>query len=139
MLPVSELRGAIPFAMAKGLSPVSVFFLAVIPNILIIFLALFFLDYIHKYFMKISVYNKLFTMYLDRVRHKVALKNGMLPFLMLFLFVAIPFPGTGAYTGSMITWFFKMERKKAIPVMMLAVVSAGVLVTLASIGVFSLL
>jgi uncharacterized membrane protein len=63
----------------------------------------------------------------------------MLPFLMLFLFVAIPFPGTGAYTGSMITWFFKMERKKAIPVMMLAVVSAGVLVTLASIGVFSLL
>jgi uncharacterized membrane protein len=134
MLPVSELRGAIPYAIAKGMLPEAAFFVAVVANVVAIFVALFFLDYLHEHFVKISIYNRLFNRYVERVRRKAETKN-MLPFVMLFLFVAIPFPGTGAYTGSIITWLFKFERKKAILTMMAAVVAAGVVVTLATLGV----
>lgn len=136
-LPVSELRGAIPYAIAKGVNPFYAFLLAVVANILAIFVALFFLDYLHNFFVRFKAYNKMFNRYIERVRYKVE-KTSMLPFVMLFFFVAVPFPGTGAYTGSIITWMLKMNRRKAVPVIMLAVVAAGVVVTLASLGVVKL-
>ena len=48
---------------------------------------------------------------------------------MLFLFVAIPFPSTGAYTGCLIAWFFEMERKRSFLTIASGVVVAGIVVT----------
>lgn len=137
ILPISELRGAIPYALSRGLDPISTFIITVIPNILIILPILFFLTYLHKYFMNWEFYRKLFVLYLNRVRNKAAGRMQVWPYLALFFFVAIPFPGTGAYTGCLITWFFKLRKRKAIPVMSLAVFCAGLVVTFITLGVIN--
>ncbi|MEA3378125.1 MAG: small multi-drug export protein [Nanoarchaeota archaeon] len=134
ILPISELRGAIPYALAKGINPAYTYLLSTIPNILVIFIILLFLDYFHKYLMQFYPYKKLFIIYLNRIRNKVDKKIVMVPFVVLFFFVAIPFPGTGAYTGCLITWFFKLNRKKAIPTMAFAVAIAGLIVIFASLS-----
>ncbi|MBW2184125.1 MAG: small multi-drug export protein [Deltaproteobacteria bacterium] len=78
LLPISELRGGIPVAMASGVGWVTAFITCVIANILVIIPVFFFLDNIHKYLMKIKIYEKIFTTYLESVRKRVEL--GSFPF-----------------------------------------------------------
>lgn len=137
ILPVSELRGGIPLAIGTGINPLVAFLSATAVNIMIIPVIFFFLDYFHVHFMKIRPYEKLFTMYIERLRRKVETKT--LGFLLLFSFVAVPLPGTGAYTGCLLSWFFKMQRKKSIYAIALGVLTAGVVITLVSTGFFRLL
>lgn len=132
LLPVSELRGGIPVAIASGMDWFTAYTVCVIANFLIIFPVLFFLDYLHEHFLKISLYDKLFNLYVERVRKKVELKlqEQTWEYLVLFLFVAVPFPGTGAYTGCLIAWLFNLDRKKSILTIGLGVMAAGIIVTL---------
>jgi uncharacterized membrane protein len=140
ILPISELRGGIPVAVASGIGLLPAFLSCVLANILVILPIFFFLDYIHAYLMKISLYQKMFTLYLERVRKRVEAKFAQQrwEYFVLFLFVAIPFPSTGAYTGCLIAWFFKMERKRSFMTIASGVVVAGILVTavvsIASLG-----
>ena len=131
VLPISELRGGIPVAVASGVGLLPAFLSCVLANILVIVPVFFFLDYIHTYLMKISLYNKLFTLYLERVRKRVEAKFAQQTweYFVLFLFVAIPFPSTGAYTGCLIAWFFEMERKRSFLTIASGVVVAGIVVT----------
>ena len=64
-------------------------------------------------------------------------KGGTLAFLGLFLFVAIPLPGTGAWTGSLVAAVFGMKKTRAFLAILLGVLTAGVIMTLASYGVVS--
>ena len=127
LLPISELRGGIPVAMASGVGWMTAFITCVVANILVIIPVFFFLDNIHKHLMKIKIYEKIFNTYLDRVRKRVEVKmeKHTWEYWVLFLFVAIPFPSTGAYTG-----FFEMERKKSFITIALGVLAAGIIVTL---------
>ena len=59
-------------------------------------------------------------------------------YLVLFSFVAVPFPASGAYTGCIIAWLFKLHRKKSILTIASGVVAAGIVVTLASLGILNL-
>lgn len=136
VLPVSELRGGIPLAVGLKINPFSAFLSCTLLNILIIPFIFLFLDTAHNRFMKIRVYEKLFELYIRRLRRKVEGKT--LGFLLLFSFVAVPLPGTGAYTGCILAWFFNMHRKKSILTVALGVLAAGILVTFASVGFFSL-
>lgn len=131
LLPISELRGGIPVAVASGVEWVTAFVACVIANILVIFPVFFFLDYVHKYLMRIRIYEKIFTSYLDRIRKRVEvkLKEHTWEYWVLFLFVAIPLPSTGAYTGCLVSWFFEMDRKKSFITIALGVLVAGVIVT----------
>ena len=142
ILPISELRGAIPYAILKaGINPFTAFFIAVFANILIIPLIFFFLDYIHKYLLKIRVYEKFFNFYITRKVEKVKRKYETLEMFVLFLFVAIPAPGTGAYTGVLLAWFFGLDRKKSFAIIALGVITAGIittLLTISGIGLFNL-
>ena len=133
MLPISELRGGIPYAILKGINPFTAFFIAVLANIIIIPIIFFFLDYIHEFLLSIKSYNKLFNYYINKKVEKVKIKYQTLEFLALFLFVAIPFPGTGAYTGVLLSWFFKLNRKKSFFVIALGVITAGIITTLLTI------
>ncbi len=132
LLPISELRGGIPVAMASGVGWVTAFITCVIANILVIIPVFFFLDNIHKYLMKIKIYEKIFNTYLESVRKRVEAKmeKHTWEYWVLFLFVAIPFPSTGAYTGCLVAWFFEMERKKSFITIALGVLAAGIIVTL---------
>ena len=131
VLPISELRGGIPVSVASGVGLLPAFISCVLANILVIIPVFFFLDYVHTYLMKIKLYNKLFSLYLERVRKRVEVKftQQNWEYFVLFLFVAIPFPSTGAYTGCLIAWFFEMDRKWSFVTIASGVVVAGIVVT----------
>ncbi len=130
VLPVSELRGGIAYAILNGINPVSAFLVCVIFNILIIPVIFFFLDHINKVLLKIKLWDRFFTGYLNRKLGKIKKKYEAFSFFILFLFVAIPAPGTGAYTGVLLSWFFKLDRKRSFLIIALGVVAAGIIMTL---------
>jgi len=137
--PISELRGGIPYGIGFGYEPWLVFTLCTIANLLIIFVIFLFLDKLHVHFMKIKAYKKVFERTVERGRKKVEKHVGTTwESLALFFLVAVPLPGTGAYTGTIMAWFFGLDRKKAIPAIMLGVFTAGIIITLIATGVVSI-
>tara|TARA_Y100000310_G_C20652730_1_gene800338 strand:- start:1732 stop:2196 length:465 start_codon:yes stop_codon:yes gene_type:complete len=142
ILPISELRGAIPYAILNGISISDAFLIAVFFNILIIPIIFFFLDYIHKFLLNLKWYKRLFDYYINKKVEKVKKKYETLELLALFLFVAIPAPGTGAYTGVLLSWFFKLNRKRSFFIIALGVITAGIITTILTLtgkGLFSLI
>lgn len=138
-LPIAELRGGIPLAIASGMRPLYAFLLCVIINILIMFPLFFFLDHLHVGFMKWGFYRRLFLKYIHKSRRKLSKYVGTKwEFLALLLLVAIPLPATGVYTGTILAWLFDIKRKEAYLALAFGVALAGVIVSLATLGVLSL-
>ncbi len=140
-LPVSELRGGLPlainYAIKNNLSIYPIFFLIVIVNILVIFFLLFFLDLFHDKFLKINLYKRLFGFYLKKTRKRVdkfESRYSTYGYLALTLLVAIPFPTTGVWTGTIVAWLLGLDRKKSIISIILGAFIAGIIVLLASLG-----
>lgn len=145
LLPLIELRGGLPvaiqYAISHNVSVWPVFFAILILNILLIFPIFLFLDYLHHTFIKFKPYEKFFNFFLKRARKKadkVEEKMSTLGFLALTLFVAIPLPLTGAYTGCLVAWLLDLDRKKSIIAIALGVIIAAIIIFLASLGFFSL-
>jgi uncharacterized membrane protein len=139
MLPISELRGGIPLALASGITPLTSFLLCVTANILIIPLLYLFLDTLHKSLSHIPFYKKLFDNYIQRNRHKLEKHVGTkAEFWFLVIFTGIPLPMTGAYTATILSWFFGLKKRKSILAVSLGVLLAGIIVTLASLGIITL-
>jgi len=133
LAPISELRGGIPVALASGNNFLVAYMVCVLANILVIPLVFIFLDSLHKLFYKIGFYKKFFDNLVDRTRKK-ALKNwAKYEYWGLFLFVAIPLPITGAYTGTLAAWLLGTDKKKSFWFLALGVVVAGIIVTLVSL------
>jgi uncharacterized membrane protein len=131
-----ELRGAIPLGIiVYGLNPALVFLVAVIANILVIPLIYLFLTYCYEYFKK---YGRIKGI-VENSRRRAQPKVDKYGFLGLTLFVAIPLPVTGAWTGTLIAWLLGMEKKRAFMAISLGVVIAGILVTLISLFAASML
>jgi len=144
ILPVSELRGGLPviveYVQRHGMCVLPWFFLVLILNILVIFLIFAFLDFLHESFMGNRFYRRFMERYLGKVRRKadkVERRMEGLGFLALMLLVAIPLPGTGAWTGSLVAWVLKLDRKKSILAIAGGVVIAGLIILFASLGVFN--
>lgn len=139
MAPVFEVRGAIPFAVALGMGIWTAFIICLIANIILIPLVFFFLDYAHNHLMRISIYSNLFNLYLGRVRRKAEEKiSGNWPYVALFGFVGLPFPGTGVWTAVLVSWFFEMDRKKSFIALMLGSICVSLIVTLITLGVIKI-
>jgi len=144
ILPVSELRGGLPLAIlyAKDhfIPVVLIFLLIVLINILLIFFIFFFLDNLHKFFMRIKFYRKFFGKYLKRLQKRIDKfeeRYNSKGFIALVLFVAIPLPGTGAWSGSLVSWILGLDRKKSILSIALGILIAGFLILLMSLGFIS--
>jgi uncharacterized membrane protein len=134
VLPISELRGGIPLGISLGLNPWFTFFIAVVANALIFFPVFFALRLFYdKLLFRIPLFNK----YLDSLRKRGKPKVDKYGFWGLVLFVAVPLPLTGAYTGTILAWLLDMHWKKAFPAVGLGVVIAGVIVLLITLGVTS--
>ena len=137
MLPISEVRGGLPYALATGIDFSTAFIFTILANILIIPIFFIFLDNLHHHFLKIKPYNYLFNKWIIRTRKKIEHRIGTkweLP--TLFLFVAIPFPLTGAYTGVLAAWLFKINRLKAIFTISFGVFIAATIMSLIIFGLF---
>lgn len=138
MIPVVELRGGIPFGVAAGLPVWAAFIAAVIGNLIPV---PFIIVYIRRIFQwmrqKIPRLNHL----VDRLERKAHLKGQRVTkykYLGLMLFVAIPLPGTGAWTGSLAAAFLDMPLRRALPSVIAGVLGAGMAISILTYGVASL-
>jgi len=133
LLPISELRGGIPVGLSSGLPLSVVFPIAVLSNILVFPVFYLFLTFIHELLMKLNLYRRYFDFFLERTRRKIGPKVEKYGYLGLALFVAIPLPVTGAYTGTLGAWFFKMKKRKSFSAVILGVMIAGIIVSIVSV------
>ena len=128
--PVSELRGAIPYGLIiRNLNPPLVFAFSTLANMLAIPLAFLFLDFLHHRLVRIKPYSLIFNRFVGKTRrraHKYVEKYG---WMGLAVFVAIPLPVTGAYSGTLAAWLLNVERKRAILALSVGVLIAGIIVT----------
>jgi len=129
MLPISELRGGIPYAIANDINPFVAYFACVVANILAFPIVFFFLEFLHPFFMKIKFYQNLFDKFIIKTRNKVKDKIEKYGFWGIMVFVMIPLPVTGAYTGSFAAWLFNIPKKKAFLSVVLGVIISGIIVT----------
>jgi len=132
--PISELRGGIPLGISLGLDPWFTFFVAIVVNALIFFPVFFVLRLFYdKFLFRIPLFDR----YLDSLRQRGKPMVDKYGFWGLFLFVAVPLPFTGAYTGTILAWLLDVDWKKAFPAVGVGVVVAGVIVFLITLGVAS--
>lgn len=133
VLPISELRGGIPLGIfTTGLCARSVFVIAVVANTLVFFPIFFALPLVYDRFLSRI---PLFDRYLESVRRRGKPKVDRHGFWGLTLFVAIPLPITGVYTGTALAWLLGMDWKKAFPPIAIGVIIAAVIVLLGTLGV----
>ena len=134
MVPVIELRAAIPIGAGMGLEMWQCFLAAVLGNLLPVpFLVLFGGKVLH-WLAGFEKFGKPFRKILEIGEKKVGKMNKTL-FWGLLTFVAIPLPGTGAWTGALIAAVLNMRLKRAVPVIFAGVVIAGCIITVLTYGV----
>lgn len=139
-LPIAELRAAIPIALrVYHLSVVSSYSYSVLGNVFPLIFILWLLDPVSNWLSRHSRFFKGFFNWLfERTRKKFTKKYEKWGLFALVVFVAVPLPVTGGWTGSIAAFLFGIPFKKAFPLIVLGVLIAGVIVTLASLGIFSL-
>ena len=133
MVPVIELRGAIPVGALLDLPFWSNYLVAVIGNFLPVPFILLFIRYILDW-MKKTKHLSGIALWLEGKAERGSERVQKYASLGLFLFVAIPLPGTGAWTGALIAALMRMKWKYALPSILGGVLAAGVIMTLASYG-----
>ncbi|MDR0378011.1 MAG: small multi-drug export protein [Spirochaetaceae bacterium] len=128
-LPISELRGAIPFAVANGIPWYWAYPFAAGLNALVAPVCWIFLSTLHKLFLKTAWYRRFFDRFVERARiklHKGVEKWG---WLGVAAFVAVPLPITGAWTGTLGAWVLGLSKRRTLPAVILGVAAAGAVVT----------
>ena len=135
LIPWIELRGSIRIGISQGLDPFLVFFVCTATNILLIPVLLVFLELVTPHIENIDFVRTHLTNTRNRAK-KFIDRHGTLG---LAVFVAVPLPGTGAYTGALAAYVFGIKKHEALPAIALGVLVAGVLVTFISTGAFKLL
>lgn len=135
MLPVIELRGAIPMAFALGLPWWQAYLISVLGNLLPVPFILLLINLVIKWMLssKVTFFNKIANFLLKKVE-KNRERIEKYSFWGLFLFVAIPLPMTGAWTGSLVAAVVGVKPLKAFLSALLGVLLAGVIVTLIVYG-----
>ncbi|MDY3251281.1 MAG: small multi-drug export protein [Candidatus Choladocola sp.] len=142
MVPLIELRGAIPYAILGGLPVLPSYIIAIIGNMLPV-------PVIYLFARKVLIWGKdkpgigrFFTFCLEKGEKggkKLQAKAGRGLFVALLLFVGIPLPGTGAWTGTLAASLLDMDFKSSVIAVMLGVLLAGIIMGAASAGLLGAL
>ena len=138
MIPVIELRGGIPFGVGVGLPVWLAYLAAIIGNMLPV---PFIVVYIRRIFQWMRRHLPRLNHLVTRLEQKAHQKGRMVTkykYLGLAIFVAIPLPGTGAWTGALAAAFLDMPLRKALPSIFAGVLVAGVAISILTFGVASL-
>ena len=139
MLPLVELRGAIPVAVGMDLPKLVSFIICIIGNMLPVPIIYLFARKVLIWGKDKKVIGKFFTWCLQKGENggkKLESKAGKGLYWALFAFVAIPLPGTGAWTGTLAASFLDLDFKKTIIAVMTGVLCAGLIMMALSFGVF---
>ena len=142
MVPIIELRGAIPVAVGMGLPLIPSYIICIIGNMLPVPFIYFFARTVLIWGSDKPVIGKFFTFCLEKGEKggkKLQAKAGRGLFVALLLFVGIPLPGTGAWTGTLAASLLDMDFKSSVVAVMCGVLLAGVIMALISNGVLGAL
>ena len=134
MVPIIELRGAIPIGVANGLSVRPALFAAIIGNLIPVPIIILF---VRKVFAFIRTKSEKLDHLVCRFEEKAKKQSGMVEkyeWFGLVLLVAIPLPGTGAWTGALVAAMLDMRMKRAFPAIMIGVIIAGIVVSYITYG-----
>lgn len=134
MVPLVELRGAVPLGVAIGMPVYELYPLAILGNMIPIPLLLFFGEKILDWVCTLRPFTRFATAYKAKLLSKTDQVTKYAR-VGLFLFVAVPLPGTGAWSGALIATILKMPKAKALFSILCGVVTAGLIMLLASHGV----
>ena len=141
MVPLIELRGAIPYAVGFKLPLLPSYIIAILGNMLPVPFIFFFARKILEWGKDKKFTKKFFTFCLEKGNKggkKLQEKAGRNVYLALFLFVGIPLPGTGAWTGTLAASLLNLDFKKSVLAIMAGVVLAAIIIGLVSLGVFNI-
>lgn len=142
MVPLIELRGAIPASQVLGLPIVTSYIVCIIGNMLPVPIIYLFARKVLQWGSDKPLIGGFFRWCLTKGEHggqKLQEKAGRGLFVALMLFVGIPIPGTGAWTGTLAASILDMDFKSSVLAVMLGVLLAGVIMMIGSIGVFGVL
>lgn len=136
MTPIGELRVALPIAILNyKINIVPAYLLSVLGNIIPVFLILIFLRFFVKFLMQnFKVFDKFFNWLFERTRRRFARKYEKWGKLALIIFVAIPLPITGAWTGSIAAWLFNFKYWESIGLIFIGVCISGIIVSLLTLS-----
>jgi uncharacterized membrane protein len=139
MVPLVELRGGIPFGVAAGLPVWEAWLAAVIGSLIPV---PFIIVYIRRIFQWMRRRSPRLDRLVDRLERKAGRKMGTAlkyEYLGLFILVAIPLPGTGAWTGSLVAALLDMPLRRAVPSILAGVLAAGLAISVLTFGVSSII
>ena len=142
MVPLIELRGAIPVSQGLGLPILQSYIVAVIGNMLPVPIIFLFARKVLEWGADKPVIGKFFSWCLEKGKkggQQLQEKAGRGLFIALLIFVGIPLPGTGAWTGTLAASILDMDFKSSVLAVMLGVLLAGLIMGVASMGVFGAL
>lgn len=142
MVPLIELRGAIPYAIGFQLPILPSYVVAIIGNMIPVPIIFFFARKVLEWGKDKPVIGKFFTFCLEKGHkggEKLSSKAGKGLYWALFLFVGIPLPGTGAWTGTLAASILDMDFKKSVVAIISGVVFAGIIMGLLSGGLFAII
>ena len=143
MVPILELRGAVPIALGMGLPTVPAYIVCVLGNMLPVPIVYFFARKFLLWGSNKPYIGKVCAFFLqkgERGGQKLVAKTGRGGiFVALMLFVGIPLPGTGAWTGTLAASFLDLGFKTTVAAVSLGVVIAGIIMAVASTGVFAII
>mgnify|MGYP006288891085 FL=1 len=132
LLPISELRGAIPYALTHGMTIPVAYVYCVALNALVGPLLYVFLFSVHKLLSLMAWYRNVFGRLIERARKKIHGRVEKFGYFGVMFFVAIPLPITGAYTGTLGAWVLGLEPKRTFLAVLGGVIISGIIVTLIS-------
>ena len=137
MVPVVELRGAIPLGVSMGLPPLTVYVLAVLGNLLPVPFIILLVRRVFDWLRKGRFWGPKITAMERRAHLKGRLvRKYRLPGLIVL--VAVPLPGTGAWTGALVAALFDIRLRSALPAILLGVAIAGGIMLAVSCGLLAL-
>ena len=129
LFPIAELRGGLPYALAGGISLLPAYLICVLANALVGPLVFLFLSTLHRLLDRWAAYHGFYERIVERARRKVHQAVERWGYVGLAVFVAIPLPLTGAYTGAIGAWVLGMSRWKSILAIAIGVAVAGAVVS----------
>ncbi len=142
MVPLIEIRGAVPYGLARGLDPMILYPVCILGNMLPVPIIFFFARRVLEWGKDKKFIGKFFTFCLEKGHKggtKLQEKAGRGLYWALFIFVGIPLPGTGAWTGTLASSILDMDFKKSVIAVMTGVVLAGIIMGLGTASILSLI
>ena len=139
MVPLIELRGAIPYAIGYNLPILPSYIIAIIGNMLPVPIIYLFARRVLEFGKDKKYIGNFFTWCLKKGEaggKKLQAKAGKGLYWALFIFVGIPLPGTGAWTGTLAASILDMDFKKSVIAVMAGVILAGIIMGILSLGIF---